>query len=141
MRFFFRNTATEKLALDWSLLQLEICQTGFCKEVDSFVDGHETTASIMLGKPVRKEIHRNPGDKDCEKRITLDREVSVKVCIKAKCRSEAETPEGCEHFKPNPVTCLKYLDEVRHKHKPTKFNKPHRIDRRGAVGGWHYRDV
>jgi hypothetical protein len=96
----------------------EYAQTVFCKKkVDNILND---------------TIFRQLCNKDCEKRINLDREVSVRVCINAE----------CEYFKPNPYpSCTKYLNEGRHKHKPTKFNKPHRIDRRGAVGGWHYRDV
>lgn len=60
-----------------------ICQReGFCKEVDKIVREHVYTPMGVVKS--RSTIHRQPCDKDCERRINLD-DVPIKVCIKAKC--------------------------------------------------------
>ena len=85
------------------------CSVNFCKEADFLAEGYETTATIMLRRNPRKEIYRQPCDKDCKRRINLDA-VSVKVCIKAK----------CEFFSPEGFYCKKYVEENKRRHNQSK---------------------
>jgi hypothetical protein len=88
----------------------------------------------------RKTIYRNPCDEDCKRRLNLDK-VSVKVCVKTDCEHlKVQAGDRLLHTPPA-LTCLKYIEEARGKHKPTRYSRERRIYRRGAVGGWHYRDM
>ena len=52
-------------------------------------------------------------EKDCKRRINL-REVSVAVCVKAK----------CEFFVSEGGYCKKYVEENKRRHKPKKYQQP-----------------
>jgi hypothetical protein len=67
--------------------------------------------------------------------------VSVKVCVKANCEFlKVQEGDRLLHIPPA-INCLKYIEESRGKHKPTRYSRERRIYRRGVAGGWHYRDV
>jgi hypothetical protein len=112
-----------------------ICQVDYCKEVDTII---REPVETLRGYSMRGKIIRQPCDKDCPRRINLDK-VSVKVCVNCDFLSIQEG-DRLLHIPPA-INCLKYIEEARGKHKPTPYSRDRRIYRRGAVGGWHYRDV
>jgi hypothetical protein len=67
--------------------------------------------------------------------------VSVKVCVKANCEFlKVQEGDRLLHILPA-INCEKYIEKSRGKYKPTHYRRERRIYRRGAAGGWHYRDV
>jgi hypothetical protein len=62
----------------------------------------------------RGTIHRQPCDKDCERRVNLD-DVPINICIKAKC--EFIRFSGIYY-------CQKHVDESKRKGKRTPFQFP-----------------
>jgi hypothetical protein len=86
------------------------CDVNFCKEVDTIAEGYETTATIMLRRKPRKEIRRQPCNKECKRRVNLN-QVPIHICVKAKC--EFFSQEGCY--------CKKYVEENKRRHKPPPF--------------------
>ena len=70
-----------------------------------------------------------------------EEKVSVKVCVQANCEYlKVQAGDRLLHIPPA-INCENYIEEARGKHKPTRYSRERRIYRRGAVGGWHYRDV
>lgn len=115
-----------------------ICQVDHCSKYDTIVK--EEMMTPLGEEKVGRKLYRNPCDEDCKRRLNLDK-VSVKVCVKANCEHlKVQEGDRLLHIPPA-INCLKYIEESRGKHKPTRYSRERRIYRRGAVGGWHYRDV
>jgi hypothetical protein len=114
------------------------CSVDYCSKKDT-ITYQETYAPSGIG--IRKVIRRKPCDEDCKRRVNLDN-VSVKVCVKANCEFFiVQQGDKLLHI-PNSLTCVKYIEEARGRRgKPLPFQRETRIQRRGATGGWHYRDV
>jgi hypothetical protein len=93
----------------------------------------------MHGYKTISKIVRQPCDKDCPRRINLDK-VCVEVC--ANC-DFLNVQEGNRLLHvPPAINCLKYIEESRRRRvKPLPFGRETRLQRKGAVTGWHYRDV
>lgn len=116
-----------KLRYGLACCDKSVCHVDFCSKVD-----------IAVGIP---KIHRPLCDRDSKRRLDLSRNVSVKVCVKANCGYlKVQAGNNLLHIPPA-LNCLKYIEESRGKNKPNRYSRERRIYRRGAVGGWHYRDV
>jgi hypothetical protein len=115
------------------------CAVDYCSKYDTIK--HEPIyAPSSKGMETRKIIYRSECDEDCKRRLNLAK-VSVKVCVKANCEYlKVQEGDRLLHIPPA-INCLKYIEESRGKRKPTRYRRERRIYRRGAVGGWHYRDV
>ena len=74
-----------------------LCQISHCSEVDRVV-------------PSMHKIFRQPCDKDCKRRVNLEK-VPIRVCLKSK----------CAHFDVEYSYCKKYIEEERRRHKPPPF--------------------
>jgi len=61
-------------------------------------------------------------------------------CFYIEVQSLLQAGDRIMHIPPA-INCEKYLEESRGEHKPTRYSRERRIYRRGAIGGWHYRDV
>jgi hypothetical protein len=88
-----------------------ICRVEHCSKYDTIVNEERITP--FGDYKIECTIHRNPCDEDCKRRVNVD-DVSVEVCIKAK----------CEFFKPQGCYCQKYVDECKKPHKTPAFNFP-----------------